>query len=86
MYRILFIETGEYLYCSETTFACNLYSKYEVDALTKFHGDILLKIYEVLNKKEAVKKLTNKRLNISTNDTTDINIYTNLPLFEIVEV
>lgn len=86
MYRTLFIETGDYLYCSETAFGWHLYSKYEVDMLIKSHTSPSLKIYEVPDREEAVKKLTDEILTINVNNTVGIKISTNLNLFEIVEV
>ena len=86
MYRILFIEAGEYLYCIGTEWSLNLYSKYEVDKIIKFGSAPSFQIYEVFDREEAIKKLTNDKLDISINDSTDIIISTNLLLFEIVEV
>ena len=78
MYRILFIETGEYLYCLYNHGELYCYS--EIDSDEKFH------IYEVSSKEEAIKKLDYDTRIYPTNTKTGIQVSDNKASFEIVEV
>jgi hypothetical protein len=84
MYRILFIETGEYLYCLSNTPYANLYYSYEVNNLYK-NICYKFKIYEVASKKEAIDKLS-EVLEIELANKILLTIPDNRLLFEIVEV
>jgi hypothetical protein len=77
MYRILFIEPGEYLYCLFPE--GNLYCSNEITNTSSYH------IYEVDSKKEAIEKL-NERIILYPTDASYIVIPENKILFEIVEV
>ena len=84
MYRILFIETGEYLYCLSNTPYANLYYSYEVNNPPK-NICYKFKIYEVASKKEAIEKL-DENIIIYPTDISYIVISENKILFEVVEV
>lgn len=82
MYRILFIETGEYLYCVNSDRYETLYSTYEI---INIHRPMnRFKIYETDKKDEAINKLS-RNLAIELEGIT-IDISANRNLFEIVEV
>ena len=77
MYRILFIETGEYLYC--------LYNWGELYCYNEVKNESETHIYEVSSKEEAIQKL-DYDTTIYPNGGRGIQIPWNKILFEIVEV
>jgi len=82
MYKILFIESGDYLY--ETRFRFSLYSVYEITKrIVNVNTEALVFVRNT--KEEIIAKLMLDNTNIS--DSSDNIIYTaqNLNLFEIVE-
>ena len=84
MYRILFIESGDYLYYYSTMAYGDLYSKAE----TTFphNSGCAFHIYEVKTKQEAINKLSDSSLFIYLSEEDKLVISANLTLFEIVEV
>lgn len=77
MYRILFIETGEYLYC--------LFTDGYLYYLSNTPHSNLYSLYEVASKKEAIEKL-DENIIIYPTDISYIVISENKILFEVVEV
>ena len=84
MYRILFIESGEYLYYYLNVEYGELYSK--VETTFEENSEAIFFPYEVKTKQEAINKLHDSRLYVYLSREEQLNISNNLNLFEIVEV
>ena len=78
MYRILFIETGEYLYCMYED--GHLYCNVEIECDSDYH------IYEVYSKEEAIQKLDYSTTICPSSISPGLYVPDNKILFEIVEV